>query len=92
MFEWDENKNELNIRNHGIDFEKATGIFSDPNLIEIYDSAHSSIDEDRYICIGCCDDHLILMVVFTDRNGNIRLISARHATEKERKEYYENIS
>ena len=50
--EWDETKNELNIRKHGISFAEASEIFNDPNLIEFFDHAHSTTEEARYICYG----------------------------------------
>ena len=46
-FEWDEDKNELNLKKHGIDFETAMLVFNDLHRIEIYDMEHS-INEDRY--------------------------------------------
>ena len=55
-------------------------------IIEMYDFEHS-IDEDRYIAIGMVGD--LLFVVFTERGENIRLISARLATEQERRLYYD---
>ena len=48
QIEWDENKNQKNIRKHRISFEEAKAVFDDPNCFEIYDEAHS-IDEDRFI-------------------------------------------
>ena len=50
-FEWDEDKNELNLKKHGIDFETAMLVFNDLHRIEIYDMEHS-INEDRYNTIG----------------------------------------
>lgn len=85
-FEWDEEKNRINKRKHGISFETAAFVFDDENYIEMYDFEHS-IDEDRYIAIGRVGD--VLFVVFTERKENIRLISARLATEPERRLYYD---
>ena len=87
-FEWDETKAKENIKKHGVSFETAAKIFNDINRIEIYDEIHS-IEEDRYITIGLADK--VLFVVYTERNPNIRLISARIATENERKMYYGEI-
>lgn len=91
--EWDENKNRKNIRLHGISFEEAQRVLDDPNALELYDEGHSSEEEDRYVCIGDIgvEDCLIVFVVITDRKGNIRLISARKATQKEKEAYYENL-
>lgn len=88
QFEWDKEKAIINLQKHGIPFETATKVFLDVNRIEIFDQAHS-IDEDRYITIGLAGD--VLFVVYTERNPKIRLISARLATERERKLYYGNI-
>ena len=85
-FEWDEEKNQLNLRKHGIDFETAVLVFNDLQRIEIYDVEHS-INEDRYNTIGMVND--ILFVVYTERKENIRLISARLATKTERSIYYD---
>ena len=61
-------------------------VFYDRNYIEIYDFEHS-IDEDRFIVIGLVEE--LLFVVYTKRADRIRLISARLATEVERKLYYD---
>ena len=86
LIEWDDEKNELSKKKHGISFEAASLVFSDENYIELYDEDHS-IDEDRYIAIGLVED--ILFVVHTIRDEHIRLISARLATKEERSFYYE---
>ena len=88
-FEWDEKKNRINRQKHGISFETAMLVFNDDNRIEIYDFEHSS-DENRYKTIGCVND--ILFVVYTERKENIRLISARLATKRERSVYYDQDS
>ena len=88
LFEWDDAKNRRNIEIHGIDFETAALVFSDPERIEWYDAAHS-INEDRYITIGAIDEKTyVVTVVYTERNEAIRIISARYGTERERKAYY----
>ena len=88
-FEWDEDKNQLNLKKHGIDFETAMFVFNDLRRIEIYDFEHS-INEDRYNTIGMVND--VLFVVYTERKENIRLISARLATQTERSIYYDTDS
>jgi len=85
-FEWDEEKNVLNKQKHKISFETAMHVFEDPEYIEMYDFEHSA-EEDRYIAIGRVGE--VLFVVFTERKEFIRLISARLATEKERRLYYD---
>lgn len=88
-FEWDEDKNQLNLKKHGIDFETAMLVFNDMQRIEIYDVEHST-EEDRYNTIGMVHD--VLFVVYTERRENIRLISARLATRAERSIYYDTDS
>ncbi len=88
-FEWDEDKNQLNLKKHGIDFETAMLVFNDLQRIEIYDTEHS-IYEDRYNTIGMIND--VLFVVYTERKQNIRLISARLANKTERSIYYDTDS
>lgn len=85
-FEWDEEKNQENIKKHGVSFETASYVFEDENYMEIYDVEHS-IDEDRYIAIGYVDN--VLFVVYTERKETVRLISARTATESERRLYFD---
>ena len=60
-FEWDEEKNQLNLKKHGIDFETAMLVFNDLQRIEIYDVEHS-INEDRYNTIGMVHDVLLLFI------------------------------
>lgn len=86
-FEWDANKDAINKEKHGISFEVAALVFNDPNYIELYDEEHSNRDEDRYIAIGKVGN--VLFVVYTERENAIRLISARLATAKERRLYYD---
>ena len=85
LVEWDDNKNQINIQKHGISFETAALVFADEDRIEYYDKLHS-LDEDRYVVLGCVQG--ILYVVYTMRDEAARLISARLATPTERKIYY----
>ena len=85
LVEWDNNKNQINIRKHGISFETAALVFADEERIEYYDKLHS-LNEDRYVVLECVQG--ILYVVYTMRNEAARLISARLATPTERKIYY----
>lgn len=88
-FEWDEEKNRQNIANHGISFEMAKRIFEGP----VFTREDDLLDygEIREISIGMVDGMAILVVVHTDRNERIRLISARPATSRERKRYEREI-
>ena len=85
QFEWDEDKNQSNIKKHGISFEIATKAFADPNRQITKDEKHSK-KEKRLYCVGRVEGEII-MVVFTIRNGNIRIISA--GNWRQGKEKYE---
>jgi uncharacterized DUF497 family protein len=85
MFEWDENKNQENIKKHGVSFEEATEVFSDSKRITLFDEGHSQ-SEDRYFCIGETGEG-ILTVRFVLRNGSIRIIGAGYW--RKGKEIYE---
>ncbi len=93
-FVWDENKNQANIKKHGIDFKTAAMVFNDDLRVEFLDPEHSE-DEKRYVTIGLVHD--VLTVVYCDRenastgNIDIRIISARLATRLERNAYNNNI-
>lgn len=84
-FEWDENKNRLNVKNHKVRFSLAIKVFEDPYRIEMYDDDHSA-DEDRYITIGTAGR--VLCVVYTQRINRVRIISARLATRWEQEVYW----
>jgi len=84
-FIWDDKKNIDNIKKHGVSFNEAEIVFFDPKRVEIYDSKHS-ISEDRWNVIGLSGS-TIYSVIFTERNGKIRIISAREAEKEEEEEY-----
>ena len=89
LFEWDDNKEKINIVKHGIDFSTAAHVFQDENRIEFFDEVHSEY-EDRYITIGQINGiAIIVMVVYTERENAIRIISARKATNQETTMYYD---
>lgn len=89
QFEWDDHKEKINITKHGLDFETAARVFEDENRLEMYDEEHSEY-EDRYITIGLIDDIMcVIMVVYTEREEAVRIISARKATKQEREMYYD---
>ncbi len=85
-FEWDEEKEKSNLQKHRVSFEEATTVFIDPFSMTIPDSDHS-VDEQRYIDIGSSDKGRVLIVVYTERGSNIRIISCRKATPSERTLY-----
>ena len=88
-FEWDEEKAKENLRKHHVSFEEAKTIFNDPYSITIPDSQHF-IGEHRYIDIGLSLKGRILVVVYTERKANIRIISCRRAAKPERRIYEED--
>jgi uncharacterized DUF497 family protein len=85
-FEWDEEKDLSNRKKHGISFDETKTVFNDPRSITIADEDHSD-DEDRYIDIGISSRGRLIVVSYTDRGSNIRIISSRKATKSERKAY-----
>jgi uncharacterized protein len=88
-FEWDEAKRIANIRKHGVDFALACAIFGGPRVTVIDERV--DYGETREVSIGLVDAVLLLSVVHTDRNGKVRLISARRANKLERKIYEEAL-
>ena len=88
-FEWDEAKNQANIRKHGVSFETARRIF-ESSVLTWHDDRRD-YGEDRYISIGRVGWVARIVVAHTRRGGRTRLISARPASRKERKAYHERI-
>ena len=80
IFEWDENKAEKNEKKHGVSFAEAESVFYDPRSITVPDVDHSET-ELRFIDIGTSNYDRILVVVYTERESRIRLISARSASK-----------
>ena len=87
-FEWDIEKAKSNEQKHGISFDEASTVFADPLSLTMHDPLHSE-NEERFILIGASHKNRMLIVVHTERGDNIRIISARKATKKERS-YYES--
>lgn len=86
-FEWDEHKAAANLAKHGISFVQATVAFSDPAKFT-WDDTREDYGELRQNTVGKAAETLVVCVTHTDRAGITRLISARHATRKERKKYH----
>ena len=88
-FEWDNRKNSLNEKKHGVSFEEAQTVFVDENALLIHDPDHSH-EEDRFILLGLSSKFRILLVCHCYRKNDevIRIISARKATRKEQKQYW----
>lgn len=87
-FEWDPDKAAANLEFHAVSFEEAATVFGNPLSVTFYDPDHSE-DEDRYLTFGESDDNRLLVVVHTDREESIRIISARPTTRREKQQYDE---
>jgi uncharacterized protein len=86
-FTWGSQKAESNRRKHGINFDEAATVFKD-SLAFIFDDVHSG-EENREIIIEHSFSGQLLLVCFTQRGEEIRIISARMATRYERQDYEE---
>jgi uncharacterized protein len=91
-FDWDERKNKRNRTKHGVWFEEAQSVFSDPHARLFYDPEHSE-GEDRFILLGVSSAARTLVVIhcYGESDSAIRIISARKATRKEVRFYEEAI-
>ena len=87
-FEWDEQKNAINVRKHGVSFEEAVTALSD-SLSDTFDDPDHSAEENRFITVGTSEKGRLLIVAHTDRDDRIRLISARELSRQERRSYEE---
>lgn len=89
-FEWDENKNAINKKKHGLSFEEAKTVFYDDNAMVIDDPEHSE-QEERFIILGTSNKANLLVVCHCYRQSEtvIRIISARKATRTETNQYFE---
>ena len=85
-YEWDADKAQYNLKEHGVTFEEATTIFDDPFFI-IYKDPDHSILEQRYIIIGESEQYRYLIVSYTERSPRTWIISAREMDPKERRAY-----
>lgn len=89
-FDWDKEKDLQNYKKHKISFNMAIGAFYDDYRIERFDKLHS-FSEDRFILIGKVDQsNEIVFIVYCIREDIIRIISARIANSKERRDYYDS--
>ncbi len=89
-FEWDNTKNSINIRKHGIDFKDIPEIFNSPMIVTLDDSV--DYNENRYIGIGILRNIIAVIIFVEKKDGEvIRIISARKANKYESKIYKEEI-
>ena len=82
---WDPAKNRENQRKHGISFDDAKAVFQDPDRIEVLDDR--DYGEERWVAIGTLGK-IVALVIYTERNSGIRLISARKADPDDTADYY----
>jgi uncharacterized DUF497 family protein len=85
-FEWDPKKAAENFRKHGVRFGEAETAFADDRSIDVYDPDHSD-REDQFVKIGRSTMNRIIVLVYTERQKTIRIISARRANRRERQHY-----
>lgn len=92
-FEWDEAKNRINQKKHGISFEEATKIFEDIYAILFDDPDHSE-EEERFLIIGMSGKKGVCIVshCYREEEEKIRIISARKATKTEQSFYDESLN
>ena len=88
-FEWDEAKNQANIRKHGISFATARRIFNGPVFAWV--DRRWNYGEERQVGIGRLDRETVIVVAWTKRAGHTRIISARPASRKERQAYNDRV-
>ena len=86
-FEWDETKLRANLRKHGVAFAEASTVFGDPPKVKISDPDHS-VAERRFLSMGLSAAGRLLVVSYVERSSDkIRIISAREASHRERRDY-----
>jgi uncharacterized DUF497 family protein len=88
-YQWDPAKASANVKKHGIEFADAVGVFVDPSAATIEDS--DSEGEQRFLSLGLDFLGRLIVVAYTYRGDNIRVISARKATRKETSVYEKRI-
>jgi uncharacterized protein len=86
QFKWDPTKAAGNLIKHGVSFDEASSVFGDPLAISIPDPDHSA-EEDRFLTTGLSAEQRLLVVVHVYRGRSIRIIMARDASSKEKKQY-----
>ena len=91
-FDWDENKNRINLEKHGITFQEASTVFFDDRAI-LFDDPEHSVDEERFLLLGMSETAKVCIVCHCYRESDtvIRIISARQATRKEEQRYVRGI-
>jgi uncharacterized DUF497 family protein len=90
IYEWDPKKASINLRKHGLAFEEAATVFLDPLAITFPDPDHS-VEENREITVGLSTKRRVVFVSHCPRENHTRIIGARKATRKERRQYEEGL-
>ena len=85
-FEWDTGKSASNVTKHGVTFPEAMTVFGDPLELAIADPHHAE-GESRFLSMGLSATGRLLVVAYTEREGRTRIINAREATPRERRQY-----
>lgn len=85
-FEWSANKAAANVRKHGLTFDNAREVFSDPLRTVRSDDARDDHGEERWVTVGFVGGRLVV-VVYTESDDVRRIISARKANRHEREGY-----
>jgi uncharacterized DUF497 family protein len=88
VIEWDAPKARANLKKHGVGFEEAATVFGDPLSSTIADPLHS-VAEHRFIIVGRSKQGRVIVVAHAERGDRIRIISARAASRRERRQYEE---
>jgi len=88
-YEWDEQKRQINVKKHGVDFIDIPYLFD--SVVVIMPDERFEYGENRFIAIGILKNQVVL-VAYTERDDNIRIISARKATKNEQIYYFQQIS
>lgn len=88
-FEWDDEKEKINIQKHGLSFSEILPVFDDPLFLEKQYESHSSINETRYIGIGKISGFVVIITSYTARGKKTRIINARISTKREERLYEE---
>jgi uncharacterized DUF497 family protein len=91
-FEWHAQKARDNLAKHGVSFEEASTVFENQMAAIFPDEAHSTLAETREIIVGHSAANRLLIVVFAERGSVVRIVSARRATGRERREYEAHVA
>jgi hypothetical protein len=84
--DWDPEKARKNLANHGVPFDEAATVFGDPLAVTIDDPDHSH-DEQRFPTTGLSIRRRMIIIAHTDRQGRVRIVTAREVTMRERTQY-----